>query len=68
VLDPFAPNAPGFEALIQQWVPLTLMLNSLNRSLGQLDAYPFALSAGAIEKLGYVHRLAQRWRGMATPA
>ena len=67
VLDPFAPDAPSFEDLIQCWIPLTLMLNSLNRSLGQLDAYPFALSAGAIEKLAYVHRLAQKWRSTNAP-
>jgi hypothetical protein len=36
-------------------VPLTLLVNSLNRSLGQEDAYPFALSPGALEKLRYVH-------------
>lgn len=62
VLNPFAPDAPGFETLTQQWVPLTLMLNSLNRSLGQLDAYPFALSPGALDKLRYVHELVQRRR------
>ena len=31
-----------------------LLLNSLNRSLGQSDAYPFALSAGAMVKLRFV--------------
>lgn len=62
VMNPFARNAPDFETLIQQWVPLTLMLNSLNRSLGQLDAYPFALSAGVLDKLRYVHGLVQRLR------
>ncbi|MCY1561053.1 putative zinc-binding metallo-peptidase [compost metagenome] len=36
-------------------MPLTLLLNSLNRSLGQEDAYPFALSPAALEKLRYVH-------------
>ena len=41
--------------MVRQWVPLTLLLNSLNRSLGQQDAYPFALSAGALCKLRFVH-------------
>jgi hypothetical protein len=36
-------------------VPLTLLVNSLNRSLGQGDAYPFALSPGALRKLRYIH-------------
>ncbi len=38
-------------------MPVTLLLNSLNRSLGQNDAYPFALSEGALRKLRYVHEV-----------
>ncbi len=53
--NPFATDRPDFEAMVQQWVPLTLLLNSLNRSLGQQDAYPFALSSGALAKLRFVH-------------
>jgi len=52
--DPFV-HAADFDALVTQWVPLTLLLNSLNRSLGQEDAYPFALSVRALEKLRFVH-------------
>jgi hypothetical protein len=52
--DPFDGDA-GFGQLVAQWVPLTLLLNSLNRSLGQDDAYPFALSAHALDKLRFVH-------------
>jgi hypothetical protein len=48
--------------MVRQWVPLTLLLNSLNRSLGQSDAYPFALSAGAMGKLRFVHELVQAVR------
>ena len=59
VTDPFAIPRPGFQEMVRQWVPLTLMLNSLNRSLGQHDAYPFALSAGAMLKLRFVHDLVQ---------
>lgn len=57
VLNPFGGEAVGFDALVAQWVPLTLMLNSLNRSLGQDDAYPFTLSPTALGKLRYVHDL-----------
>jgi hypothetical protein len=35
---------------------LTYVLNNLSRSLGQPDAYPFVLSAPAIEKLRFVHQ------------
>ncbi len=56
VTNPFEQrNAPDFDALVEQWVPLTLLLNSLNRSLGQDDAYPFALSSQALDKLRFVH-------------
>ena len=52
--SPFAGET-DFDQLVTQWVPVTLMLNSLNRSLGQNDAYPFALTPGALRKLRFVH-------------
>jgi hypothetical protein len=55
VVNPMETGHPDFDTLVEQWVPLTLLVNSLNRSLGQEDAYPFALSAGALEKLRFVH-------------
>jgi hypothetical protein len=36
---------------------LTLALNSLNRSMGMKDVYPFVLSAPVLEKLRFVHEL-----------
>lgn len=62
VENPFGPTRPDFRTMLGQWVPLTLLLNSLNRSLGHLDAYPFALSAGARCKLLWVHELLQEHR------
>lgn len=53
--DPFAQPAPAFDAMVSAWMPLTLLLNSLNRSMGQRDAYPFAQSTGALRKLRFVH-------------
>ncbi len=53
--DPFSAAGLGFDDLVTQWAPLTVMVNSLNRSLGQEDAYPFALSRPAIDKLRFVH-------------
>lgn len=55
VVNPLETGHPDFNVLVEQWVPLTLLLNSLNRSLGQEDAYPFALSPKALEKLRYIH-------------
>jgi hypothetical protein len=57
VANPFETGAGDFDQLVDQWVPLTLLLNSLNRSLGQDDAYPFALTSGALRKLRFVHDL-----------
>ncbi|PZP94961.1 MAG: hypothetical protein DI587_23950 [Variovorax paradoxus] len=53
--DPFQEGRSSFDEWIAQWVPVTLLLNSLNRSLGQDDAYPFALSEQALRKLRFVH-------------
>ncbi|MDB5597427.1 MAG: hypothetical protein JWM36_4388 [Hyphomicrobiales bacterium] len=43
--------------LIDAWLPLSFAVNSLNRSMGQPDLYPFVLSPGAIEKLGFIHTM-----------
>ncbi len=53
--DPY--RAPDAAALVSAWLPLSYALNSLNRSMGQPDLYPFVLAPSAIDKLGYVHRL-----------
>jgi hypothetical protein len=45
------------DTLIEAWLPLAYAVNSLNRSMGQPDLYPFVLAPRAIEKLGYVHDL-----------
>jgi len=50
-------NAANIEQLIAAWLPLSFAVNSLNRSMGQPDFYPFVLSPAAIEKLGYIHTL-----------
>ena len=44
-----------FDDLLKGWVPLTVALNSLNRSMGHADVYPFVLSATAIRKLRFAH-------------
>ncbi len=49
-----------------QWVPLTLLHNSLSRSLGHGDAYPFAISSPAWDKLRFVHETISSYRSRAT--
>lgn len=48
---------PSAAAMIASWLPLTYAINSINRSMGQPDIYPFILSATTIEKLAFVHRV-----------
>ena len=51
-----------FDALIGTWLPLTYAVNSLNRSMGQPDLYPFALAGPAVAKLRFVHDLVRQNR------
>lgn len=43
------------DELLEAWSAVALALNSLNRSMGHPDAYPFALSAPAAAKLRFAH-------------
>ena len=46
-----------YAAMVDDWTALSVALNSLNRSLGQEDPYPFVLSGPALDKLRLVHRI-----------
>jgi hypothetical protein len=48
---------PDMATIIEHWVPLTLLLNNLNRAVGQADAYPFVLTPPVIEKLAFINTL-----------
>jgi hypothetical protein len=54
-LDPF--KVKNFQRLIDLWIPLTVALNSINRSMGQLDLYPFVVSPAVTKKLNFIHTL-----------
>lgn len=54
-----------FEEVIDAWFSVTYVLNNLNRSLGQQDAYPFVLSAPAIEKVRFVHQVVEKYSDAA---
>ena len=58
--DPY--RVDGVQALIDAWLPMTFALNSLNRTMGQPDLYPFVLSPAAISKLGFVRELVSAGR------
>ena len=39
------------------WVPLSIALNQVNRSMGKDDLYPFVIPPSVIQKLDFVHAL-----------
>jgi hypothetical protein len=53
----FDPYKAGMDRLIDAWLPVEFATNSMNRSMGLTDLYPFLLSSKVIEKLGYIHVL-----------
>src|SRR5271157_995720 len=50
-----ATRFAAFDRLIDDWFPLTYVLNNLNRGMGLPGGYPFVLSPPAVEKLKFVH-------------
>jgi hypothetical protein len=54
VID-FDPHTAEMDRIIDAWLPLTFAVNSINRSMGQPDLYPFVLAPAAIWKLAFVH-------------
>jgi hypothetical protein len=49
----------AFEEIMNDWFALSYVLNSLNRSVGMPDPYPFKLAPAVHQKLGFVHQLIQ---------
>jgi hypothetical protein len=47
----------SFSKLYNDWCALTGVINSLNRSMGMDDAYPFVISITALNKLRFVHQV-----------
>lgn len=52
-----AYHSDDFQALYDNYIPITLAVNSLNRSLGQSDFYPFVLNQSVFKKLDFIHQL-----------
>lgn len=61
-IEPFGPGVleqddPDFLHFLNTWIELTALLNEMSRSMGQPFFYPFVLSAPAVRKLHFVHRV-----------
>jgi hypothetical protein len=51
----FDPHTAEMDRIIDAWLPLTFAVNSINRSMGLSDLYPFVLQPSVIVKLAFVH-------------
>ena len=50
-----ADGQPFGQVLVNQWLPLARFLNSMGRSLGRGDFYPFVLPPPVLDKLVFIH-------------
>jgi hypothetical protein len=57
VINQNAYFCKDFETIYQLWLPLTFTMNSLNRSMGAKDLYPFVINASVKEKLKFIHQV-----------
>jgi hypothetical protein len=53
----FDPHEVDIDRIIDAWLPLTFAVNSINRSMGLSDLYPFVLTPLVIVKQSFIHRL-----------
>jgi hypothetical protein len=60
IAAPLPAKDKVFAAVLADWLPLAVSLNQLNRSMGMRDAYPFALTQAAIDKLTFVHDICRQ--------
>jgi hypothetical protein len=52
----FQPRDTAMKRLVEAWLALTFAVNSVNRSMGLHDLYPFVLGPLAVEKLTFVQK------------
>jgi hypothetical protein len=50
-------KAETFEETLNEWFALAYVLNSLNRSMGMPDSYPFKLCTPVLAKLAFVDKV-----------
>ena len=53
--DPYVDGS--MDDIMDRWTPFVVAMNSINRSMGRPDLYPFVLAPAVVEKLGFVHDL-----------
>jgi len=45
------------DQMLKAWVPMSLAINAINRSMGQPDLYPFVMPPPVVEKLSFIANL-----------
>jgi hypothetical protein len=55
--DPY--TIEDFDVIVGSWFPFVIAMNSVSRTMGLRDIYPFVLSRTVIGKLNFVHTLVQ---------
>jgi hypothetical protein len=64
-----SPRTPrghtDFDKLLAGWLPLTCVLNSLNRGMGIPDLYPFVITDAVTEKMRFIHNVIEKEAGKA---
>ena len=60
--DPY--DMTDFNQIMKWWLPLTFAVNSLNRSMGHSDFYPFVISEQVVHKLEFIHALCLKHAGL----
>ena len=63
----FHPLDTDMDRLVETWLALTFAVNSLNRSMGLHDLYPFVLGPLAVAKLTFVQQLIRTISPRNTP-
>jgi hypothetical protein len=58
--DPY--QTEDFDRIFKAWFPVSFAINSLNRSMGIPDAYPFVINSAVLRKMRFIHRLLNRLR------
>lgn len=63
--DPY--QLENFDDIVKRWLPFTYAMNSINRSMGLTDLYPFVMSQQVISKLAFIHSLCRNADRSARP-
>jgi hypothetical protein len=56
--DPYTTTDP--QQIINAWIPFVFAMNSVSRTMGQGDLYPFILAPAVVQKLDFMHKLIHR--------